>query len=50
MTKRITLSIKDEDASFLAEHPEINPSRLFQKALKEFRVLIERCDKQELPE
>ena len=40
MFKRITLSLNEEDARFLMEHPEISPSGLLQKALKDYKTLI----------
>jgi hypothetical protein len=41
MYKRITLSLDERDARFLKEHPEISPSGLLQKALRDYRSLID---------
>ena len=44
MAKRITVSVGEEDVIFLTEHPEISPSGLLQKALRDYRSLIAKSE------
>ncbi len=46
MSKRITVSISEENVEFLREHPEITPSGLLQKALNEYKNVIEQHRKE----
>lgn len=46
MFKRITLSLDEADARFFMEHPEISPSGLLQKAIKDYRTLLKEHPKE----
>jgi hypothetical protein len=47
MFKRITLSLNEVDAHFLDEHPEISPSGLLQKAIRDYRELLDERQREE---
>ena len=37
MNRRITISLREEEIEFLRDNPEISPSGLMKKAIKEYK-------------